>query len=55
MTIASIAESYQAANSIVYKAQTQVIRVDVLWQKLRRIEKYLETQAAAELADTLNG
>lgn len=53
MTASAIADSYSAANTIVHKAQTQVIRVDVLWQKLRRIEQYLEKQASIELSETL--
>jgi hypothetical protein len=50
---AAIADSYNDALRIVRRAGDSVVHITALWDKARRVEKYLDAQATAELAEVL--
>jgi hypothetical protein len=54
LTPAEIAQAYSDAHSILKTAQYEVINVDVLWRKVKRVIAYLESQATEELRATLS-
>ena len=53
MTNPSIAESYLEAARIINQAALDVVFVDVIWDKLYRVRKYLNEQAANVLSAAL--
>lgn len=55
MTQEQIANSYQDALKIIKDRRVELCNgIEVVYQKLVRITNYLDRQAAAELAESLN-
>jgi hypothetical protein len=54
MTPSAIAASYSDAVKIINDAKLEVVYVDILWQKVRRVKTYLDAQAAEELLPILS-
>lgn len=53
LELPDLAASYQEAGKIINNAKVSVIYVDVIWQKLKRIERYLQEQSKEELSSAL--
>jgi hypothetical protein len=54
MSAITLANSYRDAQELVIAARVEMHRVDAIWQKLNRVTKYLDAQAAAEFAEVLS-
>ena len=50
----AIATGYLEAAKIVSRSRMECADLKPLWEKLQRIGKYIDQQAAAELAETLS-